>query len=84
VEETPEHIIIDGTSVPLMTQGEWMKGCPEGGEQGFLFSLYQTLTSDPCPCPYQCGQSATRNKSEFFTLNVSVNAFRLSPSNSLY
>ncbi|KAG8860817.1 hypothetical protein FRB91_000605, partial [Serendipita sp. 411] len=51
-----------------MTQGEWMRGCPEGGEQGFLFSLYQTLASDPCPCPYQCGTSAIRKKSDFFAL----------------
>jgi hypothetical protein len=56
--------------IPLMTQGEWMRGCPEGGEQGFLFSLYQSLASDPCPCPYQCGASVARHKQDFFALYV--------------
>ncbi|CCA72505.1 hypothetical protein PIIN_06442 [Serendipita indica DSM 11827] len=70
IEETPEYVLLeDGeTRVPLMTQGEWMRGCPEGGEQGFLFSLYQNLSSDPCPCPYQCGQVCIREKKDFFTL----------------
>lgn len=70
VEETPEVVHLDGLEVSLMTQGEWMKGCPEGGEQGFLFSLYQTLTGEDCPCPYQCGSMAKRTKADFFALHV--------------
>lgn len=72
VEEEPEVIEIDGLRVPLMTQGEWMKGCPEGGEQGFLFSLYQSLSFGSCPCPYQCGGSVEHNKADFFAVHVSL------------
>lgn len=49
-----------------------MKGCPEGGEQGFLFSLYQSLTSGTCPCPYQCGNAIERKKSDMFALYVRI------------
>jgi hypothetical protein len=52
-----------------MSQGEWMKGCPEGGEQSFLFGLYHQLAEGACPCP--CGQHALpRTKSDFFGLYV--------------
>jgi hypothetical protein len=74
VEETPEHFVQpSGSQIPLMTQGEWMRGCPEGGEQGFLFSLYQSLTSGTCPCPYQCGNAIERKKSDMFALYVRAN-----------
>jgi hypothetical protein len=72
VEEEPEVIEINGLRVPLMTQGEWMKGCPEGAEQGFLFSLYQSLSFGSCPCPYQCGGSVEHNKADFFAVHVSL------------
>jgi len=72
VEEEPEVIEIDGLRVPLMTQGEWMKGCPEGAEQGFLFSLYQSLSFGSRPCPYQCGGSVEHNKADFFAIHVSL------------
>ncbi|KIM46212.1 hypothetical protein M413DRAFT_16929 [Hebeloma cylindrosporum] len=47
VEEYPETMIIPETNetIPLLTQGQWMKGCPEGGEQSFLFSLYSQLST---------------------------------------
>lgn len=70
VEEEPEIIFSDGQQVSLMTQGEWMKGCPEGGEQGFLFQLYQSLSFGSCPCPYQCGATVDREKSHFFAVQV--------------
>jgi hypothetical protein len=54
-----------------MTQNQWMKGCPEGGEQGFLFSLYSQLVEGNCPCPTGCGYSVTRTKSHFFAIFVS-------------
>ncbi len=54
-----------------MTQNQWMKGCPEGGEQGFLFSLYSQLIEGKCPCPSACGYSITRTKSHFFAIFVS-------------
>lgn len=68
VEEDPEIITVpqqDGP-VKLMTQSQWMKGCPEGGEQGFLFSLYNELSHDPCQCPNKCGYSVARGKGDFF------------------
>jgi hypothetical protein len=61
-----------------MTQNQWMKGCPEGGEQGFLFSVYSQLVEGSCPCPAGCGYSVTRNKSHFFAIFVS------SPPSSLF
>ena len=54
-----------------MTQSQWMKGCPEGGEQGFLFSLYSQLVEGQCPCPSGCGYSVARDKSHFFAIFVS-------------
>jgi len=73
VEEDPEAIVIPGQDGPvkLMTQSQWMKGCPEGGEQGFLFSLYNELSHDPCQCPNKCGYSVARNKGDFFPALVS-------------
>ncbi|KAI0371531.1 ubiquitin conjugating enzyme family protein [Pilatotrama ljubarskyi] len=70
VEEEPEYISMPGVTekVPLMTQGQWMKGCPEGSEQSFLFSLYRELSEGECPCPHGCGASLTRRKSDFFAL----------------
>ncbi|KAG6854764.1 hypothetical protein C0991_001191 [Blastosporella zonata] len=69
VEEQPETVTLPWFSEPvkLMTQGEWMKGCPEGGEQSFLFSLYSQLSEGECACP-NCGTTVKRNKSDFFTL----------------
>ncbi|KAI0677647.1 ubiquitin conjugating enzyme family protein [Trametes maxima] len=70
VEEEPEMAVLSGASekVPLMTQGQWMKGCPEGSEQSFLFSLYQELSEGRCSCPHGCGASVARKKSDFFAL----------------
>ncbi|KAI0355391.1 ubiquitin conjugating enzyme family protein [Trametes cingulata] len=70
VEEEPEVVIMPGVAekIPLMTQGQWMKGCPEGSEQSFLFSLYRELSEGECPCPHGCGASLTRKKSDFFAL----------------
>ncbi|KAI0775857.1 ubiquitin conjugating enzyme family protein [Trametes elegans] len=70
VEEEPELVHVPGVTdkVPLMTQGQWMKGCPEGSEQSFLFSLYRELSEGECPCPHGCGAKVTRKKSDFFAL----------------
>lgn len=57
--------------VKVMTQSQWMKGCPEGGEQGFLFSLYSLLVEGQCPCPSGCGYSIPRAKNHFFAIFVS-------------
>jgi hypothetical protein len=73
VEEEPEVVFIPQVNerVKLMTQGQWMKGCPEGGEQSFLFGLYSQLSEGQCPCPHECGASVTRQKSDFFVIFVS-------------
>jgi hypothetical protein len=74
VEEEPEVVDIPQLKqkVPLMTQGQWMKGCPEGGEQSFLFSLYSQLTEGRVPCPHGCDASVPRKKSDFFAIYVSL------------
>ena len=73
IEEVPETMQLPGTNemVPLLTQGQWMKGCPEGSEQSFLFSLYSKL-STPFQCPQDCGASIPRRKGDFFALYVSL------------
>lgn len=73
MEEDPEIVAIPGQDgvVKLMTQSQWMKGCPEGGEQGFLFSLYNELSHDPCRCPNKCDHYVARNKGDFFLVLVS-------------
>jgi hypothetical protein len=72
VEEDQEHVVVPGfhESVKLMTQGQWMKGCPEGGEQGFLFALYSQLSGGDCPCSNKCGYTVPRAKQDFFALYV--------------
>lgn len=71
IEETPEALTLPGTNevVKLLTQGQWMKGCPEGSEQTFLFSLYSKL-STPFPCRQDCGAMIPRHKGDFFALFV--------------
>ncbi|KAG9096428.1 hypothetical protein FS749_008504 [Ceratobasidium sp. UAMH 11750] len=58
-----------------MTQSEWMKGCPEGGEQGFLFQLYNGLSTGSCACPNQCGAARERSKSDFFAIHSSFKTY---------
>lgn len=73
VEETPEFVTLaDGVKVPLMTQGEWMKGCPEGGEQGLLFQLYSKLSGETVTCPSGCGASLITDKALFFAIWVGI------------
>ncbi|GJJ07550.1 hypothetical protein Clacol_001752 [Clathrus columnatus] len=69
VEEDPELYTLPGTNstVNIMTQGQWMKGCPEGGEQSFLFSLYDQVSNGTCLCP-DCKYPHERQKSDFFAL----------------
>lgn len=73
IEEDPELAYIPEMreNVKLMTQGQWMKGCPEGGEQSYLFSLYSQLSEGECSCPNDCGTSIKRKKSDFFAIFVS-------------
>ena len=77
VEEDPEVAFVPGVDerVKLMTQGQWMKGCPEGGEQSFLFGLYSLLSQGECLCPHACGASIIRKKSDFFAIYVSLFSF---------
>ncbi|KAH9833805.1 ubiquitin conjugating enzyme family protein [Rhodofomes roseus] len=70
VEEEPDAaLVLDvNEEATLMTQGQWMKGCPEGSEQSFLFSLYHELGEGECRCPHGCGESIIRQKRDFFPL----------------
>lgn len=78
VEEDPEFATLPGFRAPvkLMTQAQWMKGCPEGTEQSFLFALYDQLCNNYCPCPQGCAYKVPRKKSDFFPLFVSQSVFR--------
>lgn len=73
MEEEPEVVEVPGHAVPLklLTQGQWMKGCPEGSEQSFLFGIYTGLSEGVCLCPEGCGYSVPRKKSDFFAIYVS-------------
>lgn len=53
----------------VLTFGEWMSGCPEKGEQDFLFNLWRDVTEFPLMCA--CGWSRQRSAEDFFTLKVS-------------
>jgi hypothetical protein len=79
VEEEPAVVLMPDVDekAKLMTQGQWMKGCPEGGEQGFLFSQYHELSQGQCLCPYGCGTSVSRQKCDFFALFVSDTHVRM-------
>ncbi|KAI6047226.1 ubiquitin conjugating enzyme family protein [Pisolithus marmoratus] len=70
VEEEAEFVTLPESQEPikLMMQGEWMKGCPEGNEQSFLFALYDYLCNGSCPCPQGCGFKISRKKCHFFPL----------------
>lgn len=70
VEDDPERVFVASLNLtrPVMTQGEWMKGCPEQGEQSILFQLANMLGAEPCPCPQNCGHSVPRKRADFFTL----------------
>ncbi|PPQ84259.1 hypothetical protein CVT25_011906 [Psilocybe cyanescens] len=77
IDEIPETILIDeaNETIPLVTQGQWMKGCPEGGEQSFLFSLYSQLNSPTAPCPHDCGAAIPRSKGDFFALHPNFSTY---------
>lgn len=83
VEEEPETVTVEDCAMPLklMTQGLWMKGCPEGSEQSFLFGIYSGLTEGECPCPDKCSYSIKRKKQDFFSFYVSsrVDYLKFSP-----
>lgn len=77
MEEEPEYATLSGAKEPvkLMMQGDWMRGCPEGNEQSFLFALYDFLSNNKCPCPQSCGYELDRKRSDFFPLFVSCGTF---------
>lgn len=79
VEEEPLFVSVPGIDehVELMSQGKFMAGCPEQGEQSFLFSLYSELSESQlndqdgkCACPSGCGHTVKRQQSDFFALYV--------------
>jgi hypothetical protein len=74
IEEEPEAYTHTGSgnTVKLLAQGQWMKGCPEKGEQNFLFGLYSQFMESEFACPHDCGATIRRNKGDFFALYVSL------------
>lgn len=82
IEEDPELVQLKGYKEPvkLISQGQWMKGCPEGSEQTFLFGQYSELSEGACVCPENCGYSIPRKKSDFLALYVRTILFLISLS----
>lgn len=74
----------DNGKIPIMTQGEWMKGCPEGGEQSHLFGLYSKLSTPTFPCPQDCGGTLKRNKGDFLALYVCCSSLSVSMHVNLF
>lgn len=58
-------------NVRILSCGEWMSGCPEGGEQSFLFQLYNYLSEGSMACANGCGHTVRREPEHFFPLFVS-------------
>lgn len=52
----------------MLSFGEWMSGCPEKGEQDFLFNLWRDVTEHLVVC--SCGWKRERSPKDFFTLLV--------------
>ncbi|BEJ13516.1 hypothetical protein CspHIS471_0306900 [Cutaneotrichosporon sp. HIS471] len=52
----------------ILSRGEWMSGCPEGGEQSFLFQLYNYLSEGSMACANDCGHAVRRKPEHFFPL----------------
>ncbi|KAF4619548.1 hypothetical protein D9613_005238 [Agrocybe pediades] len=77
IEECPEAVYIPeiDDTVPILSQGQWMKGCPEGGEQSYLFGLYSFLSSPTTNCPHECGASIPRSKGDFFALHSEFSTY---------
>ncbi|KAI0787135.1 hypothetical protein BC629DRAFT_1582278 [Irpex lacteus] len=69
-----EVIEVEEESETIMTQGQWMKGCPEGGEQSFLFGLYSELSEGACKCPHGCGSA--KDAANTFVCMWGVNGFK--------
>ncbi|EAU84763.2 ubiquitin conjugating enzyme family protein [Coprinopsis cinerea okayama7 len=77
IEEVPETYTPPGSneSLKMLTQGQWMKGCPEKGEQGFLFGLYSQLSDPNFNCPHDCGGMIQRRKGDFFALHSDFTSY---------
>lgn len=60
------------TKLVLLSQADFMRGCPEASEQSHLFSLYNKLSEPERRCPnYQnCGGVVKIKKSDFVAIYV--------------
>lgn len=60
--------------VTLLSQGDFMRGCPETSEQVHLFSLYNKLSEQSRKCPnwQTCGGDIKLQKSDFVAIYVSA------------
>ncbi|KAG9038360.1 hypothetical protein FRB95_001772 [Tulasnella sp. JGI-2019a] len=63
--------------LPILSQADFMRGCPEASEQSYLFSLYNKLSEPSRKCPnwQNCGGEVKTAKSEFLTIYPTFDAY---------
>ncbi|KAG9045669.1 hypothetical protein FS837_005881 [Tulasnella sp. UAMH 9824] len=72
VDEEPEYVqnAALGQKLPILTRGDWMRGCPEASEQTHLFSLYNKASEPSRKCN-ACNTVIPIKKADLLTVYVS-------------
>ncbi|KAG8862328.1 hypothetical protein FRB96_001907 [Tulasnella sp. 330] len=65
--------------LPILSQADFMRGCPEASEQSYLFSLYHKLSEPKRRCPnwQNCGGEVKTTKSEFLAIYPTFDAYTI-------
>lgn len=73
VDEEPEYVqnAALGQKLPILTRGDWMRGCPEASEQTHLFSLYNKASEPSRKCN-ACNTVIPISKADLLTIYVST------------
>ncbi|KAG8955660.1 hypothetical protein FRC04_007651 [Tulasnella sp. 424] len=69
VDEEPEYVqnAALGQKLPILTRGDWMRGCPEASEQTHLFSLYNKASEPSRKCN-ACNTVIPISKADLLTI----------------
>ncbi|KAG8983238.1 hypothetical protein FRB90_006206, partial [Tulasnella sp. 427] len=67
VDEEPEYVQASGTKLPILSRGDWMRGCPEASEQTHLFSLYNKASEPSRKC-HACNTVVPISKGDLLTI----------------